>query len=206
MKHQRFREHGQLRGSELILTVVADDQMLDKGLHLVGEVRNLREFLLQHLELNNHVTQQLATAAVGERTRVAELVNFADVMQKCSGQQQVAIKLRVVSAHQVTGSKQRNYVVQQSANISMVQGFCGWRIAIGASDLWVSHERAHQRSEIRVLKRIDEAAESAPKFINVLRCLRKVVREVDLGIAQFSQFMNCDLKAVLIFVQQTLNF
>ena len=54
-------------------------------------------------------------------------MDLADVVQERAGQQQVAIDLRIVAANQITGREQRNHVIEQSADVGMVQA--SWRRA-----------------------------------------------------------------------------
>ena len=122
---------------------------------------------LQHLELNDHVSEQLAARGVGKRTVVGKFVNLADVVKKNAGQQQVAVDLRIISAHQVAGTKQRDYVVEQAADIGVMQGLGGGSIAIRSSDLRIRHEGLYQSLEIRILKR---SRQSRSGTARVRRC------------------------------------
>src|SRR5579862_729128 len=121
MEQQRFRKHRQLRRAEFILTVMADDQVLDQRLQLRRKIWLGRKLLLQHLQLYDHVAQKLATCGVSKRTMVTKFVNLADVVQERAGQQQVTIDLRVISSDQIAGPKQRHDMIEQSANVSMMQ-------------------------------------------------------------------------------------
>ena len=56
-----------------------------------GKSRNLRDLGLQHLQLNDHVPEQLSAGRVGESAVVGQLVDFPNVVKKRSGQQKVAI-------------------------------------------------------------------------------------------------------------------
>src|ERR1700686_550746 len=101
MQHERFGEHGQLRRSKLIFAVMADDEVLEQGLQLIGEIRHQSDFGLQHFELDDHVAKQLAAAGVRKRTAITELVNFPDVVQEGAGEQQLAIDLRESATEQI---------------------------------------------------------------------------------------------------------
>src|SRR5258708_6129925 len=112
---------------------MADDQVLEQGLELWREIRNQRELGLQHFELDDHVPEQLPAGGVGERTVVSQFVNLSDVVQKCAGEHQVAVYLRVIAADQVAGSEQRNDVIEQSADVSVMQRLSSGSVAIGLS-------------------------------------------------------------------------
>ncbi len=85
---------------------MADDQMLKQSFQLIGKSGNRRELGLQHLQLNDHVAEQLPATAIGKRPSVGKLMDFADIVEEGAGQQQVAIDLRIVSANQIAGAKQ----------------------------------------------------------------------------------------------------
>src|SRR4029079_11665218 len=140
MQHQRFGEHGELGGSEFILPVMANDQVLDKRLHFEGKVRQRSQLLLQHLELDDHVPEQLSAAGVGERAIVGQFVNFADVMEERTGQQKVAIDLGIVARDQVAGAKQGNHVIEQTADIGVVKALGGGRVLVRVRNFAIRHE------------------------------------------------------------------
>src|SRR5271169_1061288 len=111
--------------------------MFEQRFEFCRKVRNQQEFCLQHLKFDDHVAEQLAARGVGERAVVGEFVNFADVVKKAAGQQQIAIHLRIVSADQVAGAKQRDHVVKQAADIGVMQRLGGGSVAISSCDLRV---------------------------------------------------------------------
>ena len=86
--------------------MVTDDKVLHQGLQLFGKRRckllvddgNLG---VQHLQFDDHVPKQLAARGVGERAGVGNLMNFADVMQKRSGEQQIAVDRGIVFGRHV---------------------------------------------------------------------------------------------------------
>src|SRR5579872_2055615 len=157
MKHERFREHWKFWRSELVLAVMADDQVLNQSLQLVGETGYLRELCLQHLQLNDHVPEQLPARGVCKRAVVRELIDLADVVQEYSRQQQVAVDLRIISAQQVTRLEQRNHVIKQAPDVSVMQRLGGRSIAISFRNLWIGHECFDQGFEVGILKSRDKS-------------------------------------------------
>src|SRR4029077_11660352 len=131
---------------------MADDQVLKQSLQLRREIRNQREFGLQHLELDDHVPEQLPTGGVGEGPIVGQLVNLADIVQKRTREDQIPVHLRVVAADQVTRPEKRYDVIQQATDISMMQCFRGWRIAVGLRNFRIGHESLNQPLQMLVLK------------------------------------------------------
>src|SRR5262244_1426092 len=118
---------------------MANDEVLEQGLHLRRKSRNRGNLCLQHFEFNNHVAEQLPAAGVRKRASIGQLVNLSNVMQKRSCEKQIAIDLRVVSRDQVTGAKQRNHMVQQTAYVCVMERLRCRSAAISDRDLGISH-------------------------------------------------------------------
>ena len=68
------------------------------------------------------MAKQLATSRVRKSPVVGKFVDLSDVVKERSSQKQIAVDLRVVTAYQIAGAKQRNYMVQQSADALMYNG------------------------------------------------------------------------------------
>ena len=97
----------------------------EQRLEFIGKAGQERELGLQHFQFDDHVAEQLALGRVGERAVIGEFVNFADVVQERARQQQVAIDLRIIPAHQIAGTEQRNDVIEQAADVGVMQA--SWR-------------------------------------------------------------------------------
>ena len=166
----------------------------------------MRELGLQHFQFDDHVTEKLAFGRVGKRTVVSELVNLADVVQERASEKKIAIDLGIVAAHQVAGAKERDDVIEQPADVGVMQGLGGGCIAIGGGNFRIGHEGLDQRFQMGIPKRSDKAGQGLPEFVDVLRGLGKVVGEVDLGFAQLAQLVNRELEAILVLVDEALDF
>ena len=127
-----------------------------------GKPGHLRQLGLQHFQFDDHVSQQLAARGVGKRAVVGQLVDLADVVKERAGEQQVAIDLRIVAAHQVAGVEKRDHVIEQTADESVMQGLGGGGVAVGFRDFRVGHEGLDQRLEMRILESGDEARQGLP--------------------------------------------
>src|SRR5215469_8684236 len=104
---------------------MADDEVFDEELELIGETRDKRDLVVQHFQLDDHVSEKLSLGGVGERALIVKLVDFADVVQESTRQKQIAIHVRIQRSNGVAESHQRNYVLQQAADEGMMQRFCG---------------------------------------------------------------------------------
>ena len=196
---------GSFGRAEVILAVMADDEVLDHGFEFVGETGLQSKFGLQHFQFDDHVAEELALGGVGERAVVGELVNLADVVQKRAGEQEIAVDLRIVLAHQIAGAKQRNDVIEQAADVGVMQGLGSGSVAVGGGDFRIGHEGLNERLQMRILEGRDEGRQGLPEFVDVLGGLGKVVGEIDFGFAQLAQLVDGELKAVLIFVDQAFD-
>src|SRR6185437_3357681 len=121
MEQKGLREHGQFRGAKFVLTVMTNDEVLNEDFQFVGKAGNLSDFSMQHFQFNDHVAKQLAFGCIGKRPVVGKFVDFADVVQKSAGEKQVAVDLRIVLTDQVTGTGERDHMVEQPTDIGVMQ-------------------------------------------------------------------------------------
>src|SRR2546423_1698151 len=102
-------------------------------------------------------------------------MDLANIMEKSSGHDQITIDLRIIPAHQVAQRKQRDHVIQQSADERVMQRLGGRGIFVRALDLRIAHESLKQRSEVWVGESCDEVADRLPELVNIFRSLGKIV-------------------------------
>ena len=57
VQHERFGEHRQLGRAEIVLAVVADNQVLDQRLERIRKLRHLLQLGLEHFQFDDHVSQ-----------------------------------------------------------------------------------------------------------------------------------------------------
>src|SRR5271157_1237711 len=184
---------------------MADDEVLDQGFEFVGEAGNESELGLQHFQFDDHVAEKLAAVGIGERTVVGQLVNLADVEQERAGEKKIAVHLGIVPRNQIAGAEQRDDVVEQAADVGVMERLGGRSIAVCGGDFRIGHEGLHQRFEMRILDGGDEVAQGLPQLVNVFGGLGQVVGKVNLGFAQFAQLVDGELEAVLVLVDQALD-
>ena len=58
---------------------------------------------------------------------------------------------------------------------------------------------------MRVLETGNKVRQRLPEFVHVFRGLGKVVGKIDFGVAEFSQLVNRELEALLVFINQALD-
>src|SRR6266850_1428513 len=184
---------------------MADDQVFEQSFEIAREIWQLRELSLQHLQFDDHVTEQLAARAVGERPVVSKLVNLADIVQERARQQQIPVDLRIIPGDQVAGTKQRNHVVEQSADESMVQRLGGGRDPIALCNFRVGQEQFDQRLQVSILEGSDEVQQSLPEFVDVLGSLGQVIRKIYFRILHAAKFVDGELESILVLVDQAFD-
>src|SRR5208283_3868823 len=205
VQHERLGKHRQLGRSKIVLPVMADNQMFEQSLQLRRKVRQVCDFSLQHLQFDDHVPQQLAARGIGKRAIVSQFLNLADVMQKRSRQQQVAIDLRIILADQIAGAEQRHHVIEQPADVGMMKSLGRGGVAVAFGNFRIRHEEFDQRLQVRILEAGDKFRQLPPQFPDILGGFRKVIGEVDLRLFHAPQLVNRELKTILVFVDKPLD-
>src|SRR5208282_4893009 len=205
VQHEGLGKHGQLGRSEIILPVMADDEMFEQSFQLRGEVRQFSELGLQHLQFDNHMAEELAARGIGKGAIVIQLLNLADVMQKRSRQQQIAVDLGIIAADQIAGTEQGNDVIEESADVGVVKSLGGGGIAVALSNLRIRHEQVDQRLQVGILQCGHKFGQRCPEFADVLGSLGQIIGEVDFRFFHAAELVNGELKTVLVLVDQPLN-
>src|SRR5215469_16161395 len=132
--------------------MMADDEVLEQGFEFGRKVWQEHELCLQHFQLDDHVPEQLPAGGVREGAVVSEFVDLADVVQERARQHQVTVDLGIIPADQIAGTKQGNDVIEQAADVGMMQRLGGGSIAIRRGDIRVRHEGLNERLQVRILK------------------------------------------------------
>src|SRR6266576_4844571 len=96
-------------------------------------------------------------------------------------------------------------MVEEPANVCVMQGLGGRGVPVSMCNLRIGHESFNQRLQVRILQSADEIPQGLPQFVNVLGGFRKVVSEVDFAVAQSTDFVNRELKAILVLVEETFD-
>src|SRR5271156_3078766 len=205
MQKQGFGKHGQLGRPEFVFAMVADDEMLQQSFEFGREPRNLIQLGLKHFQFNHHMPEQLAAGGVGKCTVVGKFVNFSDIVQKNSRQQQVAVDLRIVAADQIAGAKKRDNVIEQTANVGVMQGLGGGSVPVSGGNFCIGHESLYQRLEMKILKRRNKIRKRLPEFVDVPAGLGKIIGEFDLRFTELSQLVDGELEAALVLIDQALD-
>ena len=97
-------------------------------------------------------------------------------------------------------------MIEQAADVGVVERLGGGGVAIGLGDFGIGHEGLDQSLKVRVLESGDEIGESLPEFVDVLGGFGEVVGEVDFGVAEATQLVDGELEAVLVLVDEAFDF
>src|SRR5579864_2588153 len=123
---------------------MTDDQVLHECPQLIRKSWQLGELCLQHLEFNYNMAEKLPLCGVRERAIICEFVDLPDVMQKSTSQQEITIDLGIIPANQIARAEQGNDVIEQTANIGMMERFRCWGIPVRGGNLRIRHEDLNQ--------------------------------------------------------------
>src|SRR3989442_11294571 len=96
--------------------------------------------------------------------------------------------------------------MEQAADISVVQGLGRGSAAVCLRIFWIRHKGLQQGVEIMVLECRNKVSQRLPEFFDVLGSLWQVVGKIDFPVSQKAQFMNCELKAALVLIDQAFDF
>src|SRR5436190_12805399 len=88
----------------------------------------------------------------------------------------------------------------------MVQCLGGRGIAIGGGNLGIGDERLDQSFEVGILNSGNEIRQSLPELVNVLCSFRKVIGKIDFRFTQLSKLVDGELEALLVLIDQPLDF
>src|SRR2546421_12529751 len=105
-------------------------------------------------------------------------MNLANIVEEGAGEQQVAVNLRIIAGNQIAKLEQRDHVIQQSSDKSMVQGLSSRSGLVSQRNFRVGHESLEQRAQIRILHARNKVYERAPKLIDIFRGLGKVIGKI----------------------------
>src|SRR4030095_204173 len=121
MEDQRFGKHGQLGAAKLMLAMMRDDEVLDEGLKLPGEVFDLGDLLVHNFELQNHVSQELSFIRIAKTAGIGQLLGFSNVVNDSARQQKVQINSLIILYHQLAELAKRKCMLEQAPKPGMME-------------------------------------------------------------------------------------
>src|SRR5581483_2924433 len=180
--------------------------MLDQRLQFGREPGQSFQLGLEHLQLDDHVTEQLPASGIGKGSVVSQFMNFADIVEKRSREEQVTINLRVIPAHQVAGAEERNNVIEQPTDVRVVQGLGRRSGSVRNRHLWIVHEGLNQAFQVWVFEAVNKLRQRAPELVNVFGGFREIICELYFYFVQAPQLVDRQLEAVVVLVDQAFDF
>ncbi len=113
--------------------------------------------------------------------------------------------MRILATHEDARPEERHDVIAQPADEGVMQSLRGRRAAISLGNFGICHEGFDERFQVGILETGHKAGESLPEFANVFGGFREVIREIDFRVVKLAEFVDRDLKPVLVLVQQTFD-
>ena len=142
----------QLGRAELQLAVVAQDHVLHQRPQLRRKIGQAAQLLRHHAQGDRDMPDQLPVARVREPALVIQLVDLADVVQHHAGEQKVAVDVGVVRRRRARQGAQRKHVLDQPAQIRVVDLLGGGRPAVAPRDVLIVQHRIEQRLQMGVAR------------------------------------------------------
>ena len=96
MEDEGFANHGEFRGAEFVLAVVADEDVLDDGFQFGRKADDGIHGLVNSVEFHDDMTEELAFGGVADSTFKAKFIEFADVVEQSGHQKKIDIQLGIV--------------------------------------------------------------------------------------------------------------
>ena len=94
VKRQSLAEHRQLRGTKLVLAVMADQQMLDERFQIRRKIGIASIFFVTNSSSMMICPSSWPSVGVVDGALVGQLIELADIVQDGAGQQQIGIEFR----------------------------------------------------------------------------------------------------------------
>ncbi len=109
----------------------------------------------------------------------------------------VAVQDGVVRRDAVSQGEQADDVLEQAAEIGMMQLFGGGRFAEGGGNLQIAEDIAGEQLEMRVGEGVDEAEETLPELLHIVRGGRHQVSLFHFRRQGLAQLLDLHLQAVV---------
>jgi hypothetical protein len=96
MQNYRFGQHGLTECTPLDFAVMADDKVLQHVLERQRKIFEPSHVPFEDLETQGYMTDELPPRAVAEAPRSCEFLNLANVVEDCTGYEQIKIEARIM--------------------------------------------------------------------------------------------------------------
>src|SRR6266567_124132 len=140
---QRFADHGELGRAEFILAVMADEKMLDDGFQVGGKTLDGVHGFRNCFQFHHDVAEELAFDGVADGALVAELVELANIVKNCCGQQQINVQLGIVPGDLFREPTQTDDVFEQAAKIGVVHDLRSGCALVLRRDRWIRNDSSY---------------------------------------------------------------
>src|SRR6266581_438 len=201
-----FADHGELRRAELVLPVMADQKMLHDRFQVRGKTLDGVHGFRNGFEFHHDVAEELAFNGVGDGAVVAKLIEFADVVENCRGQQQIDVKLRIMRGDLLREAAQSDDVLDQAAKIGVVHHFSCRSTFVPRRDCRVADDSGDEFLQPGIDDRACIFQQLRIELSDVFLGVGKKVGEVNFLRLREAKLLKRKLRPVLINLDARLDF
>src|SRR6266851_2991478 len=201
-----FADHGELRRAEFVLPVMADQQMLNDGLQRRGKTLEGVHGFRNRFEFHHDVAEELAFDGVGDGAVVAELVELADVVENCRGQQQIDVKLRIMRGDLFREAAQTDDVLDQAAKIGVVHHLRGRSALVLRCDCRFADDSGDEFLQPWICNRVRVFEQLRIQLSDVFSCVQKKIGEINFLRLREAKLLKRKLWPVLVNLDARLDF
>jgi len=134
VEDEGLADHGELGGAEFVLAVMADKEMLDDGFEFWRETFDGVHGFINGFKFHDDVAEELSFDGVADGAVVAELVEFADVVEDGGGKQEIEVELGIMRGGELGEAAKTEDVLEEAAKIRVVHDFGGRRALVFRGD------------------------------------------------------------------------
>ena len=134
VEDQGFTDHGKLGRAEFVLAVMTDEEMLEDDFEIGRKAGDGVHGFVDGFEFHDDVAEELALYGVADGAVVAELVEFADVVENGGGKQEIEVELGIMRGGKLGETAKAKDVLEEAAEISVVHDFGGRRALVFRGD------------------------------------------------------------------------
>ena len=139
--------------------MMAGDDVLDLQESRRGEAGHLPRMAVDQQHTESDMAEELADVRVAEVACEAELLELADVVQDAAGDEDIAVEAIVTISDSVRELDERQDVVEETADIGVVQALAGRTVCQPEKDLRIVDEPREERADMVVIDRGDNPAQ-----------------------------------------------
>src|SRR6266705_5057561 len=185
---------------------MADQKMLHDRFQVRGKTLDGVHGFRNGFEFHHDVAEELAFHGVGDGAVVAKLIELADVVENCRGQQQINVKLRIMRGGLFREAAQTDDVLDQAAKIGVVHHLRGGSALVLRCDFRIRDNSGDEFLQPWICNRVRVFEQLRVQLSNVFFCVQEKIGQVDFLRLREAKLLKRKLRPVLINLDARLDF